>query len=223
MSLQFPKDIDLNKHPFMKFTAYRWNATGKINQSVTTTKNSVGTVILPFSESGLNDSISSNWSEEEGLLVSGGKDAAAKYFKSKVKEMAGELYKFARYRQGSTLNDFASLLYEGVGFREFPLTFNLVPKNLDEATTIENIVKFFKRNSLPHYREQVMDFPNFWQISAVFPGNKNVTHFRSCVITSLEFNYFPDSIVTVFKSGHPIKITASITFKELEKLDKDMF
>lgn len=219
---QFPKDLSLDLQPYMIFKAFEWKTRGKQTQNIETiedTRNS-DTIILPISTNGIIDSINNSWENAIGLTASSFKDVIIRNIGAKGLDLLGDLGKYFSARRGFLVNDHSSLAFTGTEFRQFEFNFTLIPKNSVESNVILEIVKSFKRNSLPEYREWKIIYPNYWNIIIMFPGSKEIIKFKKCILSSFNNSYFGDGIPSILKDGTPLKTDISLSFNELEKIDR---
>ena len=217
---KFPKDINLDIQPYFVFSSFTWSALRKANVDPRSVKTPVDTIILPMTTNGIIDNITHNWEEGAGLNASTFTDVFIKNTINKVVDSFGDLGKYISAEQGAIVNDYAGLAYSGTGFRLFDFTFNLAPKNAAESQMLQNLIKAFKRNSLPEYAGWKILYPNFWHVQIVFPHKKDIVKIKNCVLTSIISSYFPDNNMTILKDGNPVKQEMTLNFKELQKIDR---
>lgn len=220
MRYQFPKKLNTNIQPFIKFSSFKWSVRGKKSQEINATRTSQDTIVLPISNNGLTNTITSKWSEEDILRSSNFLEGLKNVVAQKARELTtrvGGRYNF--YKRGIALNDFASLLYNGVDLREFAFTYSLIPESKTESDLLRSIIKAFKRNSLGEYQGWKILYPNFWKISLVSPQSKDIVKFKDCVMVTFQENLFTESQFT-FTDGSPIRINFDMSFRELEKIDR---
>lgn len=229
--LKFPHDIDINNHPIMIFQPVIWNTRAEKDNSKTTfIKDIKGSIALPLPSSGMEDSININW-EELGGVSAGFK--SIKGISSKIGniigEQIGDLLTYKEYFSGKIRNDFASMAFSGIDFREFTFTYSLIPNTEAEAKTIIDIINTFKYHSLPEISDYAgiktagIKYPDFWKLKAKFPNNNKFLQFKECVMTNFTTNWYPDAIMTQFRTGQPIKIDISIGLRELDKIERSNF
>ena len=58
--------------------------------------------------------------------------------------------------------------FKGVGFRKFSYTFSMVPKKLEEAKNIRDIVNAFKLASAPQLKNPGQYYGRYWVYPNVF-------------------------------------------------------
>ena len=131
---------------------------------------------------------------------------------------------------GLATNSHTALVYRGPGeFRTHDFTFNFFPKNRTDATTVKNIISEFQRGMLPqlagtqinsrrlsspffksprHYRIKFLD--------ASGAKNQYLFDIKTSVITSMNVNHDPNSIVSFHRDGSPVQTQLTLTFKEIE-------
>ena len=131
---------------------------------------------------------------------------------------------------GLSPNSHTALVYRGPGeFRTHDFTFNFFPKNSTDATTVKNIISEFQRGMLPimvgkqinsrrlsapffksprHYRIKFLD--------ASGAKNQYLFDIKTSVITSMNVNHDPNSIVSFHRDGSPVQTQLTLTFKEIE-------
>jgi len=216
---EFPKNLNEDIQPYILFSAFDWSTKGKKSQSLETAKTNTESIRLPLSANGISSLISNRWNETENVtesLVEGAKAALAQ----KVKSLGGTFATRAAFLAGVAQNDAASLIYDGVNFRQFSFSYELIPSSPEESASLANIIKAFKRNSLPVYEGWKVSYPNFWNVLIVFPQDKSVIKIKDCVLTSINDNYFTDTKIP-FHDGAPPKIDLELTFKELDHISKN--
>jgi hypothetical protein len=220
---QFPKDMRTNIQPYMVFNAFKWSARGKKDQDIQTTQQIQDSIVLPISTNGIIDSISNTWESGVGLGALSFKDAIGRSLISKVTDAFGDLGKYIGSRRGELVNDYASLAFGGTDFRSFEFSFTLMAKNANESIIINDIIKAFKRNSLPAYTQWKIKYPNFWNISIKFPGDKDIIKIKKCVLNNFTSNIFTDGVPSIHPDGTPQKIEISLSFTEFEKIDRNEY
>lgn len=136
---------------------------------------------------------------------------------------------------GLSPNSHTALVYRGPGeFRTHDFTFNFFPKNRTDATTVKNIISEFQRGMLPqlagtqinsrrlsspffksprHYRIKFLD--------ASGAKNQYLFDIKTSVITSMNVNHDPNSIVSFHRDGSPVQSQLTLTFKEIEYVVSD--
>ena len=142
---------------------------------------------------------------------------------------------------GAILNPNTELLFSSVDMRNFQLNFKLVPRNGTEAATCNNIVKTFKKCTLPKRdpgkvfgfsgASEVAGFigvPNLCRVSFMKGSSEHdvLPRFKMCAVTQVDVNYTPDGAYATYADGQPVAMTLTINFQETkicfaEEVDKD--
>jgi len=150
--LQWPDILDKVNSPFLKIVCYEWKSRGKRTQDAQTNKTIVETTFLPISRNGISDTISNNWDASENMSNTSAGNFLKTAIGKKAKNLAPGLAKFTEFQTGKILNDYSALTYTGNNFREFSLSYDLIPSSSSEAETIKKIIEVFKVNSSPEYK-----------------------------------------------------------------------
>ena len=129
--------------------------------------------------------------------------------------LGGEALQFYLARQGKALNPARYMSFSVSGTREYTFSFRLAPRNKKEAETIKEIIWVFKRYSAPRYGGAVVYFPPKWQVEIIVDG-KQFIKFLPCGITTLEIDYTPEQVVSMYEDGNPVSVNLAIGLKELE-------
>lgn len=135
-----------------------------------------------------------------------------------------EAGKLALSTQGLALNPKEQMLFDGIDFRSYSLSFTFTPYSKDEADTVKNIIKEFKKHAAPRLSKSGMFFipPSRFNLSFYKDGkiNDNIPKVARSVIESIEVNYAPNGWAT-HTDGAPVQTTMSINFKEIELIDRE--
>ena len=128
--------------------------------------------------------------------------------------------------QGLALNPQQQLMFDGIDFRSFQMSFTFTPFSKDESTTVKNIVKMFKTHAAPRIVTGAAGMffipPSTFNLEFFFNGkeNKNIGKVAECVIESIDVNYAPNGWSS-HTDGSPVQTTMSISFKEIELIDRE--
>ena len=116
--------------------------------------------------------------------------------------------------------------YTGPMYREFSFNFSLKPTSDVEANTVDQIVKHFKISAAP---EQIANkgfriyaLPYVFEITYHFKTapNERMNKIGKCALTNMSVAYGGDRFTT-FEDGNPVEVALSLSFKEIELLDKE--
>lgn len=216
---KFPLTIDSKISPIVLFASFEWSLRGKKTQDITQIQQSVDSITLPIPDNGINDSNSQNWETGVGLNANSYLDSITKNVVGGAANLTGDLGKYYFTKHGTLLNDLAGLSYNGNDFRTFEFNYNVLPRNQQEAEILLNIINRFKYNSLAEYNDFTISYPNFWNIFVKFPNNKKYIKIKNCVVTNFTNSFFNDN-KTIMKDGSPANYNFSISFMEMQKVDR---
>lgn len=142
---------------------------------------------------------------------------------------------------GAILNPNTELLFSSVDMRNFQLNFKLVPRNGTEAKTCNDIVKTFKKCTLPKRSPgKVFGFegpsefasfigvPNLCKVTFMKGSSEHdvLPRFKMCAVTQVDVNYTPDGVYATYSDGQPVAMTLTLNFQETkicfaEEVDAD--
>ena len=150
--------------------------------------------------------------------------------------------------QGVVPNNNLSLLFNSPTLREFTFTWKLTPRSREEATRVNNIIRFFKQGMAPKKgintatgaASYFLGTPNVFDLkfktttkggNFFLPGddiNHSVVRIKTCACTGCAVNYTPDGMWNAYERGQPVSVTMSLRFAELEPIfdtdyDEDLF
>lgn len=116
---------------------------------------------------------------------------------------------------GQAINPAEAVLFDRVGFRQFSLAYKFMPKSKEESDVLEQIIKAFKKNSLPTGNANDSTFlnvPGRWDIS--FSDDiKGFPQYDACVLTSIQTVY-NESKNIFHADGRANEINLVLTFRE---------
>ena len=140
--------------------------------------------------------------------------------------------------QGVVPNNNLALLFNSPTLREFTFSWKMTPRSREEATRVNNIVRFFKQGMAPKKAigtktggaSYFLGTPNVFDIifkttkdggNFFFDGddeNNSVLRIKTCACTGSAVNYTPDGMWNAYDRGQPVSITLSLRFAELEPI-----
>lgn len=130
---------------------------------------------------------------------------------------------------GKIRNPYREQIFKSVGFRTFKFQYTFLPESLNEAKTVQEIIKIFKMNMLPEVAQNTfyLIYPSEFTLRYMYKStpNKNVNQFSDCVLTDMSVKYGGNDFVT-FKElegerGMPAEITLSLSFREIVPITAD--
>jgi hypothetical protein len=132
--------------------------------------------------------------------------------------------------QGYAINPQLQMIFRGVGFRSFQLSFMFTPKSLDESREVDNIIKTFKYHFSPGLQAGKTDStqsmfltsPSIFNVQFKIGQNENqyVPKYGDCVLADIDVNYAPNGFAA-HENGAPVQTTLNLTFKEIVIVDRD--
>jgi hypothetical protein len=128
--------------------------------------------------------------------------------------------------QGLAINPQQQILFDGIDFRTFQMTFVFTPSSKQEADMVKDIIKTFKKHAAPKLVEEVGGMfwvpPSTFNLDFFFKGaiNTKISRVAECVIENIDVNYAPNGW-SAHTDGSPIQTVMTINFKEIELIDRD--
>jgi len=159
------------------------------------------------------------------LLKGAGAEGAMVAADTVGRALSEELVNAAESQLGLVPNPSLSLLFKGVGFRSFSFNWTFAPKTDAESNTIRDIIRFIKAKHLPTFTGSggtggtsfIFNYPAVVKPSFSL-GQNYMTHYKYCVIKSVNVNYSPQGSAPAFYSSTkaPAFINLSIELEEME-------
>jgi hypothetical protein len=132
--------------------------------------------------------------------------------------------------KGYAINPQLQMMFRGVGFRSFQLSFMFTPKSLDESQEVDTIIKTFKYHFSPGLQAGKTDStqsmfltsPSIFNVAFKIGQNENqyVPKYGDCVLSDIDVNYAPNGFAA-HENGAPVQTTLNLTFKEIVIVDRD--
>jgi hypothetical protein len=128
-------------------------------------------------------------------------------------------------KAGYVFNPQQQLLFEGIDFRTYQMSFTFSPVSREEANMVRKIIKTFRQYAAPTIvREAAGMFfvpPAIFDIQFRLNGqeNRNVNKVEESVITNIEVNYTPNGWAS-HEDGAPVQTTITLSFKEIALIDR---
>ena len=125
---------------------------------------------------------------------------------------------------GYVFNPQEQILFEGIDFRTYQMSFTFTPYSREEAAEVTSIIKSFRRNAAPTIVTNLAGFffipPSVFQISYLYNGqeNPNINKVKTSVLTDVTVNYAPNGW-SAHDDGSPVQTTMTLSFKEIELVD----
>ena len=126
---------------------------------------------------------------------------------------------------GYAFNPQQQMLFDGIDFRPYQMSFTFTPYSKKEAETVAKIVKMFKMHAAPRLAEGSAGMffipPSTFNLNFLFNGkdNPNVGRVAESVIEGIDVNYSPNGFST-FGDGAPVQTTLTLNFREIELITR---
>lgn len=140
--------------------------------------------------------------------------------------MQNDAAKLVLNRAGYVFNPQQQLLFEGIDFRTYQMAFTFSPVSQEEANTVDQIIREFRRYAAPvTVREAAGMFyvpPAIFEIQFKFNGKENskINKIEQSVIESIDVNYAPNGWAA-HTDGAPVQTVVTISFREIVLIDRE--
>lgn len=128
-------------------------------------------------------------------------------------------------KAGYVFNPQKQMLFQGIDFRTFDMSFTFTPYSAKEAEDVKKIIKMFRKWAAPAASTAFAGMfwvpPAYFNIDFRFQGktNPNLPRLQKCVVESIDVNYAPNGWTT-HTDGAPVQSIVNITFKEIILVDR---
>lgn len=223
MIFRYPTDLS-SESTYITFTRVQSKGfTTKELQSIdkaefASSPTALGIIALPVPNQFVDSSsVTYEGLEDRDLLTQGLKNVSESTQTIQKVVKASERFKATKLAAQNTL------MFSSVQVKTFSLSWNLIPRSLAEAESIESIIKEFELAKLPYYAENssFQNFPDYFNIK--FGGVDPVLiKFLPSVITNIETNITPSGHFQMYESGHFPEVSLSVTFGELTSRTREI-
>ena len=138
----------------------------------------------------------------------------------------GDLVSAAQFSLGFRALQQTMTSYSGPGFRSFQWSFSMKPLSSEDSTAALGICNYFKTRSMPAQSDmqftRVYNLPDVFKIQ-FFTGHEEsmwISKIGHCACTDVSISYGGDKFTTFAGSHAPTQIDLSLSFKELELLNR---
>jgi hypothetical protein len=130
---------------------------------------------------------------------------------------------------GVALNPHQEMLLDGVEFRTFQISYNMVAKCVEDSNAIKNIVETLKSGMHPGIYDSnyLFTYPSVFELLLYvkkqddYSLNKYLFKTKKCALIDLKVQYGKDNFITFKETDAPVEIVVDMTFKEIEILTRD--
>jgi hypothetical protein len=130
-------------------------------------------------------------------------------------------------------NPYLTMLFKGVDFRSFQFQFKFTPYSPDDTQKIDQIIKLFRKRSLPGNQASdggindnsdigntspYLKYPAEVDIKYLWRGDENkfLHRFKRSVIDSVNVNYTGQGVFSTMRDGMPSSIVMDVRFVETQ-------
>ena len=137
-----------------------------------------------------------------------------------------DIARLASQSQGYAINPNLQMIFEGIDFRSYQLTFFFTPYSRQEADQVQKIIKAFKKHAMPRALNGGVGMffvpPSTFDLKFYFNGsiNKKIHKVTESVITNIDVNYTPNGWTT-YTDGTPVQIQLTLQFREIDIIDRN--
>lgn len=121
---------------------------------------------------------------------------------------------------GKVANNFSFQFFDSVDHRSFSYTFEMIPTNAAESSSINDICDMFQEYMLPKRDGQgFYEIPSQWDISYIFKDGKvKMQQPNKCFLQNVNISYNDAAGNALHQDGTPFKTTLQLDFIEIEPL-----
>lgn len=140
--------------------------------------------------------------------------------------LGNDAARLALNKAGYVFNPQKQMLFNGINFREFNMSFTFTPYSQREADDVKRIIKLFRRWAAPKPSTESAGMfwipPALFGIEFQFQGkqNTNLPKLERCVVDNIDVNYAPNGW-SAHSDGAPVQTTMTISFKEIVLIGRD--
>jgi hypothetical protein len=126
---------------------------------------------------------------------------------------------------GQVLNPNMELLFQGVQLRSFNFSFNLAPREENEAYQIKQIIRTFKKSMAAKTSSGAgaglfISSPEIFQLTYK-SGNKKHPYlhsFKPCALVNMGVDYTGSGVYATYEDATPVHMKLSLSFQELNPI-----
>jgi hypothetical protein len=131
--------------------------------------------------------------------------------------------------QGFAINPQLQMIYRGLDFRQFQLSFMFTPASAEEAEMTNKIIATFRYHFSPELVKPSdaiggMFFvpPSLFNLQFMFDTDENqyLPRYGDCILKDIDVNYAPNGFAT-HNDGSPVQTQLNLTFQEIEIVTKE--
>lgn len=124
---------------------------------------------------------------------------------------------------GQVINQNVEMLFNGVQVRSFSFGFDLIPRSIDEATVVKQIIRTLKIKSAAKMKKDNMGFlnaPNLFRLSYMKGGQLHpfLNSFKTCALKNVAVTYTGSGTYATYEDGTPVHMKLDLQFTELNPI-----
>lgn len=203
------------------------SAIGNVTRAISERKGKpVGYIALYMPD---NFNITSNMSYDDSTTIASAAGALPLIGSAVSKLTSGiqnDAARLALNKAGYVFNPQKQMLFQGIEFRQFNMTFTFTPYSQREAEDVNKIIKMFRKWSAPRASTAAAGMfwipPALFNVEFQFQGkiNDKLPRLEKCVVESVDVNYAPNGWTT-HSDGAPIQTVMTIQLQEIVLIDRD--
>lgn len=118
---------------------------------------------------------------------------------------------------GAAPNPHVAVLFQNISLRTHSFSYKFAPRSRGEMDTLKDIIKTLKKSMLPGLSETgaLFTFPYLCDIQFL-PNKNSPFKILECVMTDMQVNYSPNGSPAFFKTGDPVMVEITMSFKEIK-------
>jgi hypothetical protein len=162
-----------------------------------------------------------------GIVGALGGDKAKDIASGAVSAVDSQIAKLGLNKAGKAINPMNQLVFDGIDFRSFQMTFQFTPKSAAESSQIQKIIQTFRSHAAPEISSgsggMLFTVPDSWIIQFIQVGrgeNPWVNKVKESVLEHIDVNYSPNGIWSTHPDGSPTQINLTLSFKEIQLVDR---
>ena len=163
-----------------------------------------------------SESLGNQTGEEAGKAIGEVAKRAAFAALNSADEVLGGL---AGRVTGEIPNPHPTVFFKGLELRQFTWTWKLVPRSVEEAATLKDMIVKMKQRILPEKAGSFLKYPSLLKPS-VLPDSSVYGNFMKSAIRTFAVNYTAEGTSAFFVDGAPVAINLVLTFQEMENMTR---
>lgn len=139
--------------------------------------------------------------------------------------MENSAIKLAMSSAGYAFNPQQQVLFEGIDFRPYEMSFTFTPSSIEETKNVNAIIRSFRYHAAPEIGGIGGFFfvpPSVFDVSFRYNGkvNENINLLKRSVLKNVNVNYAPNGWAAFDGNGAPVQTTMTLQFQEIVLVDK---